>query len=101
MTMKIEGSTRGNALTGVNNPLPPRGKENPASAQKQDSVSLSSASAQLQALETSVQQAAGFDSAKVDSIRQAISEGRYRASPERIADGMLASARELVGQSRP
>ena len=33
-----------------------------------------------------------FDSAKVDSIRQAILEGRFKASADAIADSLLAGA---------
>ncbi|GAB7545570.1 flagellar biosynthesis anti-sigma factor FlgM [Cupriavidus sp. CuC1] len=38
-----------------------------------------------------------IDTAKVDEIRQAISEGRIKIDPSKIADGLLASLRELSG----
>lgn len=99
--MKIDGSIRGTAATGLNTPAPVRGKENAPGAQKQDSVSLSNASAQLQALEASLQQASGLDTARVAAVKQAIDEGSYRVNPEQIADGMLASTRELIAQHKP
>lgn len=37
-----------------------------------------------------------IDTARVNNIRQAISEGRLELHPERIADGIIASARELL-----
>lgn len=37
-----------------------------------------------------------IDSAKVEEIRQAIAEGRLRMDPSRIADGLLATLRELA-----
>ncbi|HWI82109.1 flagellar biosynthesis anti-sigma factor FlgM [Ramlibacter sp.] len=41
-----------------------------------------------------------FDAAKVAAIREEIRAGRYRVDPERIADGMLASLRELLPEQR-
>ncbi|AJG24707.1 Negative regulator of flagellin synthesis [Cupriavidus basilensis] len=38
-----------------------------------------------------------IDTAKVEEIRQAISEGRIKIDPSKIADGLLASLRELNG----
>lgn len=37
-----------------------------------------------------------FDAEKVAAIREEIRAGRYRINPDRIADGMLASLRELL-----
>ena len=37
-----------------------------------------------------------FDAAKVAEIRASISAGRYVVNTGRIADGLLASAQELV-----
>jgi len=36
------------------------------------------------------------DRARVDEIRQAISEGRFTVDAERIADGLIKSVRELL-----
>lgn len=36
-----------------------------------------------------------IDTAKVEEIRQAIAEGRIRIDPGKIADGLLATLREL------
>lgn len=41
-----------------------------------------------------------FDAAKVAEIRASISEGRYAVNTGRIADGLLASAQELVRNAR-
>jgi flagellar biosynthesis anti-sigma factor FlgM len=40
-----------------------------------------------------------IDSARVAEIRQAISEGKLQLHPERIAEAIIASARELVSGS--
>ncbi len=57
------------------------------SAAPQDNVSLA----------TKVEGSAPpFDSARIDAIKQAISEGRFKINPEKIADSLIASAKELV-----
>lgn len=43
---------------------------------------------------------AAFNSQKVAEIRQAISDGKFQISPERIADGLISSVREMLGQHR-
>lgn len=40
-----------------------------------------------------------IDQARVDEIRQAISEGRLEIHAERIADGLLDSVRDLLGDT--
>lgn len=37
-----------------------------------------------------------FDAAKVAAIREQIRSGQYRINPERIAEGLLASVRDLI-----
>ncbi len=37
-----------------------------------------------------------FDAARVAAIREDIRAGRYQIRPERIADGLLASVRDLL-----
>jgi negative regulator of flagellin synthesis FlgM len=44
--------------------------------------------------------AADFDAARVAAIREDIRAGRYQVRPERIADGLLASVRDLLGPKR-
>lgn len=39
-----------------------------------------------------------FDAARVAEIRQAISDGRYQVNPEKIADGLLDTVRDLLGK---
>jgi negative regulator of flagellin synthesis FlgM len=40
-----------------------------------------------------------FDAARVAAIREDIRAGRYQIRPERIADGLLASVRDLLDPS--
>lgn len=37
-----------------------------------------------------------FDAARVAAIREDIRTGRYQPNPERIADGLMASVRDLL-----
>jgi negative regulator of flagellin synthesis FlgM len=98
--MKIDGSNRAATLTGNTAPAPRGSKSSSSSSTStsQDSVTISSTSSQLQALETGVNEASGFDSAKVEAIKQAISEGRYTINPEAIADKLISSTREFLSQ---
>lgn len=36
---------------------------------------------------------------RVAEIKQAIAEGRFQINPERIADGLIGSVRELLGRA--
>lgn len=43
-----------------------------------------------------------FDAERVAEIRQAIAEGRFQINPERIADGLVDSVREMLShRQRP
>lgn len=42
-----------------------------------------------------------FDAARVTEIRGNISAGRYQVNTAKIADGLLATVRELLGQKTP
>jgi negative regulator of flagellin synthesis FlgM len=99
--MKIDNATRASAL-GETTATPARTAKQAPSPQgrgaAQDSVQLSSVSTQIQALETSVAESSGFDAAKVEAIKLAISEGRYTINAEAIADKLIASTRELLAQ---
>ena len=105
--MKIDGSLRTTGLSGSTPQVSSRsakgeaGKSSGAgSTQHQDSVSLSNTSSQIHALETSISEASGFDAGKVEAIKQAISEGKFKINPEQIADKLITSARELIAQQK-
>ncbi len=62
-----------------------------------------SAESTLTALSTAGMQAASgseaaFDAGKVAEIRLAISEGRFKIDAGRIADGLVASVKEMLAQ---
>jgi negative regulator of flagellin synthesis FlgM len=62
------------------------------------SVSLSALSGQLHDMETQLAQGSGFDAARVDSIKEAIRAGTFKVNPEKVADKLIDSVRELVGR---
>lgn len=59
-----------------------------------DEVRLSS-TGQLQAMSSSMSESP-VDTAKVEAIKQAIAEGRFKVNPEAIADGLLNDVRDLL-----
>lgn len=71
-----------------------------ASETASDQVELSSMSARLQDAGATTSDAPVVDAARVTEIKQAISEGRFQINPERIADGLLDSVREMLSRQR-
>ena len=99
--MKIEGTPQTSALTGAKE-VPSGAKRVAQTATKpaQDSVTLSAAYGQMQSLESAVNASSGFDTAKVEAIKQAISDGRFSINAEAIADKLITSTRELIAQHK-
>ena len=61
-------------------------------------VSTSALSSEMRALQAALAQtgSADIDVAKVAAIKQAISEGKLAMDPTKIADGLIATARDLL-----
>jgi negative regulator of flagellin synthesis FlgM len=68
-----------------------------AKTESRDEVQLTSSS-QLLAMGGGLDAGTPMDSAKVESIKQAISEGRFKINPEKIADSLLSSVHDLLSQ---
>lgn len=78
---------------------PPKSGSAPASPQAEStSVSLGSTAAQLRSMENGMSGAPAINATKVAEIKQAISEGRFKVNSEVIADGLIATVRELIGE---
>ncbi len=60
-------------------------------------VQLSDLAARLNQLESQFAQA-DFDVKKVEEVRAAIAEGRFKVNAEAVADKLLASVAELLGK---
>jgi len=61
------------------------------------SVSLGSTASQLRSMEEG-SSAPSINAAKVAEIKQAISEGRFKVNSEVVADRLIATVRELIGE---
>lgn len=97
MTVKINSAipSIGNA-SGSGSTRAPTTTAKSAGAATSERVDISSLSARLQEVgagETPV------DIQRVAEIKQAITEGRFQINPERIADSLLASVREMLGRA--
>lgn len=66
------------------------------SARPVDNVHLSPLSSQLQAIDRNLANSGVVDTARVEEIKQAISEGRFKVNPEAVADRLLETVRELI-----
>lgn len=77
-----------------------KGKSSPLPAAQQSrdtSVSLGSTTAQLHSMESSMANTPVVNAAKVAEIRQAIAEGRFKVNSEAVADRLLETVRDLIG----
>lgn len=95
--MKINSSTPPLGTTGTGPNRGPAPTSKPSGTQSGERVDISSLSARLQEVgagETPI------DAQKVAEIKLAITEGRFQINPERIADGLLDSVREMLGATR-
>lgn len=66
-----------------------------------DSVEITSLSARLNQLEGVLAGVPVVDSAQVQAIKDAISEGRFQVDSEVVADRLLSSVKELLLQRGP
>lgn len=67
-----------------------------AGSQATESVTLSPLSAQLQSLESKVAATEVFDTAKVDAIKSAIANGKFKVDSEKVADGLIETVKDLI-----
>jgi negative regulator of flagellin synthesis FlgM len=59
-------------------------------------VAISPLSARLQEIESRLGNEPVVNAQRVAEIKQAIAEGRFKIDPEKIADGLLASVRQML-----
>lgn len=64
-------------------------------------VELSSLSSSLNKAEAAMASTPTIDRSRVDEIRQAISEGRFKIDANRIADGLIESVRQMLDAQTP
>lgn len=67
-----------------------------ATGSQTEKVQLSSLSSRLQQIEQVIGQTPVVDGNKVAEIKNAISEGRFSVNPEKVADGLIDSVRQML-----
>jgi negative regulator of flagellin synthesis FlgM len=72
----------------------------PAAAAPTDQVELSTLSARLQEAGAALDDTPVADAAHVAQIKQAIADGKFQIVPERIANGLLRSVRDLLASGK-
>lgn len=99
--MKIEstGKSIAPSATGEARPRNPAGPATTVSGGS-EKVQLSSLSASLQKAETVISQTPVVDKQRVEEIKQAIANGDFKVDAGRIADGLIASVREMLANQR-
>lgn len=89
-------------------PAPDSGKSRAAAPQRPaapagkpaEQVAISPLSTRLQEIEASLGSEPTVNAQRVAEIKQAIAEGRFKVDPEKIADGLLKSVREMLEKDR-
>jgi len=89
--MKIDNSFKPTATSVASKPAP---AQVAASSTAQEAVSLSQVAGSLQASERPP-----VNTARIQEIKAAISEGRFKINPEAIADRLIESARDLLNSN--
>lgn len=91
--MKISSSSPHAKLAALGTARESRPQATPGQSQPGNAVDLSDTARQLAALSSG---AHDVDMQKVQTIRDAIASGQLKIDTSRIADSLLASARELI-----
>lgn len=102
--MKIDASIKSSPSSGVKETAQRAAKAGAGSptaapqgkSSSQDNVQITALSSQLRAMESSMDNMPVVDGARVEAIKLAISEGRFKINPEVIANSLLASVKDLM-----
>jgi negative regulator of flagellin synthesis FlgM len=106
-TLKIDNSIKSTASPGAKETKTrPAAAASPAPAAQapkpgpRDEVKITSLSSQLQALESSLNNTAVVDTARVEAIKQAISDGHFKVHSDVVADRLLNTVKELLAKQK-
>ena len=72
-----------------------------ATSSRGDKVELSEGSSLLQRVEEALNNVSVVDAARVEEVKQAISEGRFRVDSSVVADQLLVAVREHLLTHKP
>ncbi|AAQ58674.1 flagellar biosynthesis anti-sigma factor FlgM [Chromobacterium violaceum] len=99
--MKIDNSGKLSGTYSTQSKPSPRASSSSSSSAsaKDDSVKIDSLASKLSAIgnDPSAQQPS-FDAAKVEQIKSAIANGSFSINADKIADGLISSAQELLNR---
>lgn len=104
--MKIDNSIKSTASPGAKETNTRPATASPAPAAQapksgpRDEVKITSLSSQLQALESSLNNVAVVDTARVEAIKQAISDGHFKVHSDVVADRLLNTVKELLAKQQ-
>lgn len=73
-----------------------KAEKSQADVKDSGNVTLSPLSAQLKVLETKVNASKVFDAEKVDAIKSAIASGKFNVDSGKVADGLIATVKDLL-----
>ena len=65
-----------------------------------ESVTLSPLSGQVKSLEAKIAASNVFDAEKVDAIKSAIASGQFKVDSEKVADGLIATVKDLLNTQK-
>lgn len=95
--MKIEGSTSAVSSHLASDTRAKAANKSANQAPQGDTtVAISSLSSSLGKAEAAIAATPTVNQERVAEIRQAIAEGRFTVDPQRIADGLLSSVRDML-----
>lgn len=100
--MKIDkpGKTLPSSMIGEATNRATSSKSQPVPQQSGTRVSLGSTATQLNKMEASMANSPVVDAGKVAEIKQAISDGRFQVNSAVVADGLIATVRDLISGSK-
>jgi len=97
--VKIDNSVKATGSLPPNEGRARSAKESPkaeGSNAGSERVELSSLSSRMLQMEEAISNTPVVDGAKVDEIKQAMSEGRFKVNTEKVADGLIESVRQML-----
>ena len=71
-------------------------KSVPGAPAASETIRISDLSSQLAAIESRISSDGAFDASRVEKIKDAMREGRFKVNAEAVADKLLDSVRELL-----
>lgn len=89
---KIERSSRGTST--------PAGKAASPAPVASDSVELTPLSTELRSMASNLNDAQVVDTGRIEAIKQAIRDGRFKVNAEAVADRLIATVQDLVEKKK-